>query len=751
MQNDNATPRSAAAKANPRAASVRVKALPLSRAKSQRMHDLRIGEQPNYVDGDRKHLNRVLMPLRSLPAIHRENEALRGERGCQKKMKSNAAAVMSGIITFGHQAQVMFACLSDEQQDAAYVEVAERAAALLQTQLEGLVVHADESADHAHFMLRGYCDDGEPVSKRATYQAMSQLQDMVAEVLQHYCPDIERGNGKWDRIANGADYAETLSRSVIRLHQDLPHEIAALEATLQILVEEIAALQASAAKTRRHFEKMEARRDKTAKQLKTARTYKKRLAKKETALSELVIQCGQLRVELDAKDKALNSRETEADCRDKAHQADIMAHADMMAVEAEQFAAEHDALDAQWAAHVIEVRAQKAVAEAHAFALTAERERLAVEKAAHHADVVAHENMVAVEAEQFAAEYDALAVEWSRHMTEVRAHQAVAKAREVDLRLELERAAEDKRAFDAEMAVKAQAFERQQADIAVDEYLAELTRVYAEDVLAAALTKAEAADVARRNDEAAAVLAQSRATSAKQMEADAQARATDFKDLENEAKAHLKLVDAACSAAQSETAAAAKRLETAILAEVEAKAEAAKALQLRDQRHAEIDNAGNAQKLIDDARLRDLDATGKENAFVRQLITLEQGALAQDRAAHVEDLRRKRAGTDARKAALLIENERLAQVVELVHQAGLARRADEYAAEAAGSKAADAKREAVAAKENAAHFKDLVKDAETNLDILIFGQNEVMCKTRSNTGPQKRRMTRLSRSKIPPL
>ena len=53
MQNDNATPRPAAAKANPRAASVRVKALPLSRAKSQRTHDLRIGDQPNYVDEDR--------------------------------------------------------------------------------------------------------------------------------------------------------------------------------------------------------------------------------------------------------------------------------------------------------------------------------------------------------------------------------------------------------------------------------------------------------------------------------------------------------------------------------------------------------------------------------------------------------------------------------------------------------------------------------------------------------------------------
>ena len=143
---------------------------------------------------------------------------------------------------------------------------------VLQTQLESLVVHGDEAAPHAHFMLRGYCDDGQPVSKRATYRVTRQMQDIAAEVIQQYCPDIERGHTKWDRLENGADHAETINRSVKQLHEDLPKEIAVKQAELQILVDEMVALTASIDKTRRHFDAMEARRDKTAKQMKTART-----------------------------------------------------------------------------------------------------------------------------------------------------------------------------------------------------------------------------------------------------------------------------------------------------------------------------------------------------------------------------------------------------------------------------------------------------------------------------------------------
>ena len=68
-----------ASKANPNAVSVRIEPKTMSKAKFQKRHDFRIGSQPDYVNGDRTHLNRHLMELRPLPDIQRENEGLRQE------------------------------------------------------------------------------------------------------------------------------------------------------------------------------------------------------------------------------------------------------------------------------------------------------------------------------------------------------------------------------------------------------------------------------------------------------------------------------------------------------------------------------------------------------------------------------------------------------------------------------------------------------------------------------------------------
>lgn len=46
-----------------KAISIRVKHAHRSRYKNQRRHDLRIGHQPSYVDGDRVDLNRVVVDL----------------------------------------------------------------------------------------------------------------------------------------------------------------------------------------------------------------------------------------------------------------------------------------------------------------------------------------------------------------------------------------------------------------------------------------------------------------------------------------------------------------------------------------------------------------------------------------------------------------------------------------------------------------------------------------------------------------
>ncbi len=108
------------AKANPMAVSVRIKALTMSRARGQRAMISAWDRSPQYVDEDRICLNRVLLEPRPLVTIRDENAALRKEAGRVRAMKSNAAVVTSGIITFGHKAAKLFGSLAPDHQDAAF-------------------------------------------------------------------------------------------------------------------------------------------------------------------------------------------------------------------------------------------------------------------------------------------------------------------------------------------------------------------------------------------------------------------------------------------------------------------------------------------------------------------------------------------------------------------------------------------------------------------------------------------------------
>ena len=135
-------------------------------------------------------------------------------------MKSNAVVVTAGIITFGHRAQEVFNRLPIETQDRAFIELAQEIAATLNTSLKALVVHLDETAIHAHFTLRAYNDGGEPISNATRYRDMSALQDLAAEVVQRFAPEIERGHKKKERLKAEADYPDTLHRGVKQLHAD---------------------------------------------------------------------------------------------------------------------------------------------------------------------------------------------------------------------------------------------------------------------------------------------------------------------------------------------------------------------------------------------------------------------------------------------------------------------------------------------------------------------------------------------------
>ncbi|WP_143515453.1 hypothetical protein [Pseudooctadecabacter jejudonensis] len=293
---------------NPNAVSVRIEPKTMSKAQFQRRHDFRIGAQPAYVDGDLSHLNRYLMELRPLPDIQRENEALRRRAGRTRKLKSNAAVVTASIITFGCAAQNVFNRLPIKMQDRAFTELAQEIAVQLNTQLEALVVHLDETAIHAHFTLRAYTDSGEPISNATRLGDMAALQDLAAEVMQRYAPEIERGRKKKDRLQAGADYADTRHRTVKQLHEDLPLERNALEAEIADSEAKVAEQRASLEKTQRLLEKLEAKKELTEKEAKRQETYSRRLEKKQ---ADMVAEMKALEARRSALEEAMRRVEAE--------------------------------------------------------------------------------------------------------------------------------------------------------------------------------------------------------------------------------------------------------------------------------------------------------------------------------------------------------------------------------------------------------------------------------------------------------
>lgn len=293
--------------ANPRAISVRLKGRSQAQAYGQRNHDYRKGPQPQYVDMDRAHLNRVLIAPRPIKEIMKEVEGLRMDR--KRKMKSNACIVTAGIITFGSVAARWFEDLSIEDQDASFIDVAQTIAERLNTRLEGLVVHRDEATIHAHFELRGYSNAGEPLSKAMKPIIMSKLQDIAAAAAQRYCPLIERGNKKQDRLAAGGNYAETVNKSVKQLHRELPQDLENLKQKVAATAAEIEDLEASAAKTRRLLKVLEGERALSEAEIKRAAVYKNRLEKKEAELAALDAQMTLRQQALSAAEKALLTRE----------------------------------------------------------------------------------------------------------------------------------------------------------------------------------------------------------------------------------------------------------------------------------------------------------------------------------------------------------------------------------------------------------------------------------------------------------
>ncbi|MBI1492449.1 plasmid recombination protein [Halocynthiibacter styelae] len=296
-----------------KAISIRVKHAHRSRYKNQRRHDLRVGHQPGYVDGDRAGLNRVILDLPMPAEITKRAKALRERTNPSRAMRADAAVATIGIITFGHAAKPIFEALTPEEQDAAYLEVAERIADEYGTTLRGLVVHADETAPHAHVVWDCRDHDGVPMSH---VMKGSRLQDIAAEVIAQHAPDIVRGVRKSTRIARGDKPSQIYNRSVQQLHQELPFEVAAKEQELEKLNDRVDEMQARVAK----LEAKEALNEKEAKRL---ATYRNRLAVRvkeyseaKSALDAKTQRAKQQEAALEIKEHVLNTAEDQLDERE---------------------------------------------------------------------------------------------------------------------------------------------------------------------------------------------------------------------------------------------------------------------------------------------------------------------------------------------------------------------------------------------------------------------------------------------------
>lgn len=263
---------------NPKAASTRIGSCTAKKLAGQIRHDLRRGPQPEYVDADRAHLNRILiepLPPGQMRSICEDRRAL---RDTQRAMKSNSAVGTRGVITFGAEAAQLFEQLSPDQQDAAFQEVAQAVADRLATSVHGLVVHLDEATIHAHYQLAAYNVHGEPISKTTRPKVLSELQDITAEIMARHCPGIERGTRYGDRIAAGADFADTLHKSVRELHRTLPADLDAKRAKLADLAQAETEAAARVDEMRGRVEKLAEKADLTEKEVKRLATYEKRLS-----------------------------------------------------------------------------------------------------------------------------------------------------------------------------------------------------------------------------------------------------------------------------------------------------------------------------------------------------------------------------------------------------------------------------------------------------------------------------------------
>lgn len=267
-------------RSNPHAAQIRLAPATPIKTAGQRKHDLRIGKQPAYVDADKSSSNRVLIAPKTATEMSKRAGERRARKPRKRAMKSNASVSFSGIITFGHLAHLKFEQLTPEQQDAAFLDLAQSVADSHKVDLTGLVVHVDEAGLHAHFQMDAYDETGNALSDEIDCVALRKVQDMAGEVMGRHAPGIERGHRKLDRLEAGANYDDVTYKKPAAMRRAFAQDIEDAEFTIGELEEDKRIL-------RNRVSKLEAyESDLSAKGKKQLEIAQRRLEAKEAAIQE---------------------------------------------------------------------------------------------------------------------------------------------------------------------------------------------------------------------------------------------------------------------------------------------------------------------------------------------------------------------------------------------------------------------------------------------------------------------------------
>ena len=213
-----------------------MKPLKFHQYKRRKSHDMRQQKKmPGNIEQARICLNTVVIPTPSAKEALEMMNQTKADTGARQRFNlARNNLVYDGILSFSHDAQKVMRALDIEEQVRRILDSIMEVCELHKGRLIGLTIHRDEYAIHAHFQVLAVGADGRML--RIGPRDCIRRQDVAARAWGDL--GISRGKPKRQRIADGDPWAQIIKRSVPQLHEDLPRELAELQAQNEALRQE---------------------------------------------------------------------------------------------------------------------------------------------------------------------------------------------------------------------------------------------------------------------------------------------------------------------------------------------------------------------------------------------------------------------------------------------------------------------------------------------------------------------------------